>query len=265
VDIYLSTRAKALVECPVCGERCKVHDRVQRTWRDAECFITAKIPRCECPKCGVKQLQVPWARENISFTESFERRAMSLMQRMPLTKATEFMHVGTWVLEGILRHHVQRALDDMDLSNVRNIFLDETSCRRGHRYITVIADADTKGIIFMTESKGFDSLEKFADWLIAHNGDPSRIKLVSCDFSRSFLSGINEHLPRADIVYDRFHLMKMVNDALDKIRSRNQMNGSRHKWMRFKLMKNGKDLSDDDKRKSSTSRMTTPYWVWRTR
>jgi len=254
VNIYLSTRAKAPVECPVCGERCKVHDRVQRTWRDsdvrdAECFITAKIPRCECPKCGVKQIAVPWARENIGFTESFERRAMSLMQRMPLTKAAEFMHVGTWVLEGILRYHVQRALDRMDLSDVKNILLDETSCKRGHRYITVIADADTKRIIFMTEGKGSDSLRSFSDWLIAHNGDPSRIKLVSCDFSRSFLAGINKHLPRADIVYDRFHLVKMVNDALDKIRSKNQMNGSRHKWIRFKLMKNGKDLSDDDKRK----------------
>jgi len=83
---------------------------------------------------------------------------MSLMQRMPLTKAAEFMHVGTWVLEGILRYHVQRALDKMDPSDVKNILLDETSCKRGHRYITVIADADTKGIIFMTEGKGSDSL-----------------------------------------------------------------------------------------------------------
>ena len=153
------------------------------------------------------------------------------------------------MLEGILKYHVQKALDNMDLSNVRNILLDETSCKRGHRYITVIADADTKRIIFMTEGRGSDSLRQFSDWLIAHNGDPSKIKLVSCDFSKSFLSGIKNNLPQADIVYDRFHLVKMVNDALDKVRSKNQMNGSRHKWMRFKLMKNGKDLSEDDKQK----------------
>ena len=254
VSIFVSTKAKALVKCPLCGETCSKHDRIERTWRhtdvcDSKCFVTAKIPRCNCPKCGVKQMQVPWARENVSFTDSFEGRAMLLMQRMPLTKAAEFLHVGTWVLEGILKYHVQKALDNMDLSNVRNILLDETSCKRGHRYITVIADADTKRIIFMTEGRGSDSLRQFSDWLIAHNGDPSKIKLVSCDFSKSFLSGIKNNLPQADIVYDRFHLVKMVNDALDKVRSKNQMNGSRHKWMRFKLMKNGKDLSEDDKQK----------------
>ena len=254
VSIFVSTRTRALVKCPLCGETCSIHDRIERTWRhtdvcDSKCFVTAKIPRCNCQKCGVKQMQVPWARENVSFTDSFEGRAMLLMQRMPLTKAAEFLHVGTWVLEGILKYHVQKALDNMDLSNVRNILLDETSCKRGHRYITVIADADTKRIIFMTEGRGSDSLRQFSDWLIAHNGDPSKIKLVSCDFSKSFLSGIKNNLPQADIVYDRFHLVKMVNDALDKVRSKNQMNGSRHKWMRFKLMKNGKDLSEDDKQK----------------
>ena len=254
VDVFVSTRAKALVACPVCGERYRIHDRAERTWRhsdmgEAECFITARVPRCDCPRCGVKQIPVPWAREFVGYTDYFERRAMSLMQRMPLTKAAEFMHVSPDVLLGIVRYRVNKALDSMDLSGVSRIFLDETSSRRGHRYITVIADVDTKRIIFMTEGKGADSIGRFSDWLYSHNGDPHNIRSVSCDFSKSFLAGINEHLPRAEVVYDHFHLAKMANDALDRIRSMNQMNGMRHKWMRFKLLKNGKDLSDEDKRK----------------
>jgi len=98
----------------------------------------------------------------------------------------------------------------------------------------------------MAEGKGSDSLRSFSDWLIAHNSNPSRIKLESCNFSRSFLADINAHLPRTDIVYDRFHLIKMANDASDKIRAKNQMNSSRNKWMRFKLLRNGRDLSDDE-------------------
>ena len=125
---------------------------------DSECFVTEKIFQCNCPKCGLKQMQVSWTRENVSFTDSFEGRAILLMQRMPLTKATEFLHVGAWVLEGILKYHVQKVLDNMDLSNVRDILLDKTSCKRGHRYITVMTDADTKRIIFMTEGRGSDSL-----------------------------------------------------------------------------------------------------------
>jgi len=254
VDVTVSTRARALVACPVCGKMNKIHDRIELTWRhtdvcDSECFVTAGIPRCDCPKCGVKQIDVPWARNNVGYTKSFERKAMSLMRRMPLTKAADEMHVGTWVLGNIPRYHVNKALDGMDLSGVRRIFPDETSSKRGHRYMTVIADVDTKRIIFMTEGKGADTLGRLSEWLVSHNGDPSRIELVSCDFSKSFLSGINGHLPNADVVYDRFHLVKMANDALDKIRSKNQTNGSRHKWMRFKLLKNGKDLSPEERQR----------------
>jgi len=84
VNIYVSTKSRALVKCPLCGESCSIHDHIERTWRhtdvcDSKCFVTAKIPRCNCPKCGVKQMQVPWARENVSFTDSFEGRAMLLM------------------------------------------------------------------------------------------------------------------------------------------------------------------------------------------
>jgi len=110
------------------------------------------------------------------------------------------------------------ASNRMDLSGVSRILLDETSSKRGHRYITFIADADTKRIIFMTEGRGSDSLGKFSNWLYSHNGDQRRIGTVSCDFSRSFLSGINVHLSRADIMYDKFHFVKMANDALDKVR-----------------------------------------------
>lgn len=254
VDISISSKSGSKVECPVCGEMCRIHDRIERTWRhtdmgEAECFITAKIPRCDCPKCGVKQVPVPWAREFVGYTEYFERKAISLMKRMPLTRTAEIMHVSADILLNIVRYHVNRELDGLDLSDVSRIFLDETSSKRGHRYITVIADVDTKRIIFMTEGKGIDSLAEFSDWLYSHNGDPHNIRLVSCDFSKSFLSGIDRHLPRAEVVYDRFHLVKMANDALDKIRSKNQMNGFRHKWMRFKLLKNGKDLSSEEREK----------------
>ena len=85
VDIILSTRAKALVKCPVCGDLHKVHDKIERTWKhtdvcDAECYITAKIPRCNCPKCGIKQINIPWARGNVSYTKSFEDKAIRLMK-----------------------------------------------------------------------------------------------------------------------------------------------------------------------------------------
>ena len=87
VNVTVATRPGALVACPVCGKLYKIHDRIERTWKhtdvcDSECYIIAKMPRCDCPKCVVKQIDVPWARRNAEFTESFERKAMSLMERI---------------------------------------------------------------------------------------------------------------------------------------------------------------------------------------
>jgi len=253
-DLSVGVRYGRKVRCPECGQWCHVHDRVKRTYRhldvcESECYVTAEIPRTKCDRCGILQLKTPWARGYVSYTDAFERKAMSLLRSMPISKVAEAMRVGPWVIEGMMENHVRNALDRMDLSSVKNILLDETSSKRGHRYITVIADADTKKIIFMSDGRGADSLEKFSVWLSGRNGNANNIRTVCCDFSKPFLSGLNRHFPNADIVYDRFHLVKMANDAMDKIRAKNQMNGQRHKWIRFTLMRNRKNLSDDDKQK----------------
>ena len=129
-DIYVSTRARALVKCPVCGEKCKIHDQVQGHGgipRHGRCrmFRHSKDIQIRHPKYNVRHLQAPWARDNIRFTESFKRRTMSLMRKMPHTKAAKFMHVGRWVLERILEHNVHKTLDTIDLSSIRNVLLDE--------------------------------------------------------------------------------------------------------------------------------------------
>ena len=159
------------------------------------------------------------------------------MQRMPLTKAAEFLHIGTWVLEGILKYHVQKALDNIDLSNVRAIPLDETSCKRGHRYIAVIADADTKRIIFMIEGRGFDSLRQFSDWLIFEN---------VCTISE--MLGFNDSIEIEEPVqadkcgYDHFHNEKLFGGLVDGYIIKN---GSRNAILEIKTA-GSRELWEDD-------------------
>ena len=165
-DLKVGFRTGRKVRCPECEKWCDVHDRIQKTWRHPDicnsvCYVTADIPRSKCEKCGVLQLKTPWAREYVSYTKEFEAKAVDLLRSMPISKVAETLRVGRWVLEGIISHYVNSRLDKMDLSNVSRIFLDETSSKRGHRNITVIADADTKEIIFMAEDKGFESVQNF--------------------------------------------------------------------------------------------------------
>jgi len=254
VDITLGVRYDRMVKCPCCGKMCNIHDRVRRTWRhldimSAECHITADIPRTKCGKCGVLQIGTPWASEYVSYTNEFETGTLGLLRSMPISRAAAEMRIGYSVVEGMIGRFVHKALDKLDLSSVRNIMLDETSSKRGRKYITIITDADTGRIIFMCKGRGADSLERFKTWLKEHKGDPRKIRMVSCDLSRSFLAGLDKHFRRVRIVYDRFHLAQMANVALDEIRSKNQMNGQRDKKLRFALLRNSGRLSEEDRKR----------------
>ena len=254
VDIELGVEHDRMVGCPSCGTMCSVHDRVRRTWRhldimDAECYITADIPRTRCEKCGILRIKTSWADEFVSYTNMFEKKTLGLLRSMPISRAAMEMRIGYGVVEGMMDRFVHKALDMMDLSSVRNIMLDETSSKRGHRYITIITDADTGRIIFMCKGKGADSIGEFRKWLVEHNGDPRNVRMVSCDLSRSFLSGLDKHFKRMRIVYDRFHLVQMANTALDEVRSKNQVNGQRDKKLRFTLLRNSGRLSEDDRKR----------------
>lgn len=252
VDVIVGTESGRMLECPGCGKLCGVHDRVRRMWRhldimSAECYVTADIPRTKCGSCGILQLRTPWAREYVSYTNEFEKKALGLLRSMPISRAAAEMGVDRSVIEGMMKHCVENILNGMDLSGVRRIMIDETSSKRGRRYITVITDADNGRIIFMAEGRGSDTLEKFSDWLTARGGDPRRIRWVSSDLSASFISGIEAQLPMADIVYDPFHLVQTANKAMDDIRSKNQANGRRDKNIRFALLRNSGNLSEKDK------------------
>ena len=104
-----------------------------------------------------------------------------------------------------------------DYTGVETIGIDETS-RRGHQYITVVADLTERNVICVVPGKDSTTMKRFADDFMAHNGDPNRVRLVTCDMSPGFARGIRDHLPNAAKVIDRFHVIKHANEAVDKVR-----------------------------------------------
>ncbi len=106
------------------------------------------------------------------------------------------------------------------MDNVTRIWVDETSKKKGHNYISPVVDMDKKDILFIAEGKWADVLLQFAKDLFAHWWDSENITEVSMDLWPSFISGAKKYFWKADIVYDRFHVMKIMNDGLDKLRKR---------------------------------------------
>ncbi len=96
--------------------------------------------------------------------------------------------------------------------------LDETRSRRGHDYLTLFVDLPAKRLLFATPGKDAHTVQAFAEDLQAHGGDPLSIEEVSMDLSPAFQKGVTKYLPNARITFDRFRLMKLVNEAVDQVR-----------------------------------------------
>ena len=118
----------------------------------------------------------------------------------------------------MVHHYVDAARARTDASGVTRIAIDETAARRGHDYVTLFVDIDQARVLFATEGKDADTIAAFADDLDAHGGDPAAISEVCIDMSPAFIKGIAENLPNAAITFDKFHAVKIINDAVDQVR-----------------------------------------------
>ena len=243
LDLEIDFAVGGRFPCAKCGHAdCPVHDTVKKTWRHLDffqhqAFLHARIARTDCPDCGVHLVNVPWARPGSGFTLLFEALAMTLVTAMPVAAAARIVGEHDTRLWRIVLHYVEQAVAAMDLASLNRVAIDETAAKRGHDYITLFADIDARKVVYVTEGRGADTVAKFADHVDAHNSDASRIKQVCIDMSAAYIKGVTDNLTEAEITFDKFHAVKLVNDAVDKVRraeskGRPELKRSRYLWLR---------------------------------
>ena len=243
LDIKLDFKAGARFECPECkAAGCPVHDTVEKIWRHLDffqhqAFLTARTPRVTCTKCGVHLVTVPWARPNSGFTLLFEGFAMALAMHMPIAVAAGFLKITDKRLWRVVFHYVGAAVARMDLSGVKRVCIDETAAKRGQDYITLVVDIDGRRVVFVADGRSADAVRQFADHLEDRGGDASHVKQASIDMSPAFIAGVTENLTEAEITFDRFHVMKLIGDAVNDVRraevkARPELRGTRYVWIK---------------------------------
>nr|WP_163500299.1 ISL3 family transposase [Halomonas socia] len=244
LDLYVETERGSLYPCPECGKACPAHDFADKTWRHLNffqhhCYLHARVPRTKCPEHGVKRIEVPWARPGSDFTLLFEQAAMSLVKEMPVLAVSRQLEISDKRLWRIVHHYVGRMLGELDLSNVATVGVDETASRRGHRYVTVFLDMQRKQepVIFAVPGHGKDAIKAFSTFLAAHGGDTDNVVEVVCDMSQAFLSGVAEHLPKADVTVDWFHIVQTFTKRLDEVRKKERREQGHPKSLRWALLK----------------------------
>jgi transposase len=226
-ELHLRVEAErgAQFGCPVCGRLCQAHDFKDFTWRHLNffqhhCYITAKVPRTNCPEHGVRRVQVPWAREGSHFTLLFEQAALLLVREMPVLTAARMIGITDHRLWRIVEHYIAKAVAKLDLGDLKAFAFDETAAKRGHVYVTVFIDLDRRRqpVLFVTPGKGKETVARFRAFLAAHGGEPGRVVEVVCDMSKAFLAAVGEQFPTAAVTVDWFHVVQLFTKAVDTVR-----------------------------------------------
>lgn len=261
--IFIRVRETAhLLNSQRCREdkrrKAKFYDHVEpRTWRhlnvfNCECVIECALPRFKCPDCGKTwRVKAPWEGKCKGLSEEFEAFALTLMKEMPVKSAGKILNESDKRLWRVLKAYVQEAHQGLDLSCVTQVGADELSYRKGHKYVTVFADMETKQVIFATCGKGKETWDVFSKELQKLDGHPHAITYAAIDMSRSYQSGVHNNCRNARIVFDKFHVMKLVGQRVDEVRKAESTYGASEAKSQLKKTlwlwrKNPENLSESE-------------------
>ena len=223
VEIELGWQWGAAAKCPECGRECSIHDCApERTWRHLDTMqfttlIRARTPRADCPKHGVKTMQVPWAAPQGRFTLLFERFAVEVrLASASVSQACTLLGIGWDTAQEIMRRAVQRGLERRQLDRLKYLGMDEKSFRRGQSYITLLTDLEESRVLDVVEERTAEAAGQLWDTLSPEQ--KQGVEAVAVDMWEPFIQTIQTQLPEADIVHDKFHVSSYLGEAVDKVR-----------------------------------------------
>lgn len=207
--------------CP-CGRQVRGrYDTSRRRWRHldlgaSKVWLEADLARVDCPACGrVRAEEVPWARPNARHTRDFEDIVAWLAQRMDKTALATLLRCAWETVHAIVGRVVADNLDDSRLDELYRIGVDEISYKRGHRYLTVVADHDTGNVVWVGTGRSIQTMQQFYDQLGPER--TTKLQAVTMDGGQAYISATRANAPNATICFDAFHIIKWANQALDQV------------------------------------------------
>jgi transposase len=235
------------------SEEYPVYDHQKRMWKHLnffqhECYIHAPVPRVKTKEGEVKLVEVPWAKPGSSFTMLFEQDVLELIEGgMSANAIGRRLNIGGKRVFGVVRRYVSHALATQDIEIVKELSVDETSSKRGHNYLTVLADREAKKVVGVAVGKDKDAVAHALIDMEVRGGDRKAVKSVTMDMSRSYISAADEFMPQASITFDRFHISSLLNAAIDEIRRTEQRQYDEIKKSRYLWLRNNQHLNEEQR------------------
>lgn len=263
---YVSTRYEAgeviftirhkpgTLKCPDCGGR----DLILRGTQPRSFFapsigskpvrIELPVQRVECRACGsIKQVDLGFSGSRRFYTHAFERLAVELSRCMTIKDVARHLRVSWDVVKEIVKRYLGHRFSKPSLSHLEYLAIDEISVGKGHQYLTVALDLQSGAVVFVGDGKGAEALAPF--WRRLRRSGAG-VRAVAMDMSPAYMAAVLKELPGAQIVFDHFHIIKMMNDKLSDFRRdlHREVESLEQKAVlkgtRWLLLKNPENLND---------------------
>lgn len=248
LHVRVAHRRGQAVECPVCHRMCGTYGTRERTWRHLdiwqyETVVHCAVPRADCPRDGVHTARMPWeVRPNSHFTALFEAQVIVMaLSGMTVTAIAHLVHETDSRIWRLLMKAVSEARDAADYSGVVRVGIDDTARRRGQSYVSIMADLDGQRAVAVTEGRDKGAVGRLCSELEEHGGDRTKVQEVTRDMAEAYSLGVAAEMPQAAQTVDRFHVVQLLNRAIDHARcaerresvaKRHQLAGTRYVWLK---------------------------------
>jgi transposase len=247
VDITVLHHEGRLWPCPKCQAELAIYDHAdERVWRHLDTggfptWLHARPPRVKCPTDGVRQVDLPWAEPRSHFTRAFERFAIDVMKETDVSGAANILKASWDECWGIMSRAVARGRALKEHQVPALIGVDEKAARKGHSSLTLVYDIAGGTVEYIAEDRTQASLDGYFSSFSPEELDT--VKAVVMDMWPAYINSVHAHLEDAEkkIVFDRFHIMKHMGEAVDTVRKREHralraegieiLTGSKYMWL----------------------------------
>jgi len=233
--------------CGVCRQPCSLlHERRRRLVRDRDCFdrkvwLDVPIRRMDCHHCGARAAEhIDWLDRHARVTLRLRRWVEVLAQLLPIKHVARLTGLGWHTIKSIDYQRLERLHGEFSAQGARRLVMDEFALHKGHRYATVIMDADTMRVLWVGEDNSRKAIRPFFERLGPEGCQ--QIEAVAMDMNTAFDLEVRKHCPHAEVVYDLFHVVaRFGRDVVDRVRV-DQANTLRHQPAERRVIKRSRWL-----------------------
>jgi transposase len=216
---------------------------------DFKLFINVKIPRLKDEKGNIRAMELKWADRRVSYSYLFESKVITLLEiSKNKTRTADFFDISFDIVHTIMQRAVDRGLSRRRLFDVKVLGIDEKSFSNGHNYMTVLSDPLEKRVLDIIEGRSTEDAAELITWTLPDEAI-NNVQMVAMDMWKPFMNAVEETMPQAEILHDKFHVIKIINKKVDDVRKSEVQKVKELKKSKYVFLKNENSWTENQRLK----------------